>query len=120
MKKLVIAAAVAMAAGLPAAAVEESDYLLNSAEDLAALCGAPDDAAAIHMCQGYLVGIHHMHGAIETAVGERIYCLPTDGGVTRDTAARDFSLWVNSTPAAASMPARDGLLQWAQLTFPCK
>jgi len=120
LKKLAIAAAFATAAGSPAAAVEESNYLLNSAADLAALCSSPADPSAIHMCQGYLVGINHMHMAIEAAVGNRVYCLPADGSVTRDSAARDFSLWVAATPDAAAMSAREGLLQWAKLTFPCQ
>jgi hypothetical protein len=50
----------------------------------------------------------------------KVYCLPADGGVTRDTAARDFAAWVAATPDAGAMPAREGLLRWAQVTFPCQ
>jgi hypothetical protein len=120
VKKLVCATALAITAGSPAGATEEANFLLNSAGDLAALCGAPSEPAAIHMCEGYLLGIHHMHGAIDEALGAKVYCLPTDGSVTRDTAAHDFSAWVAATPDAAAMSAREGVLHWAQITYPCK
>lgn len=120
VKTIVFAAALALVAGSPAGAAEEINFLLKSAGDLAALCAAPAEPASIHMCQGYLVGVNHMNSAVEQALGVKVYCLPTDGSVTRDTAARDFSVWVAATPGVVSMPAREGLLQWAQTTYPCK
>ncbi len=120
MKRLITAAALAVAAAAPASAAEDANFLLQTAADLGALCGAPAEPAAIHMCQGYLVGVHQMHQAIDQALGVKVYCIPDDGSVTRDTAARDFAAWVAATPDAGAMPARDGLLTWARTTFPCK
>jgi hypothetical protein len=120
VKNQACAATLVIVAGSPAGAVDEANFLLSSAGDLAALCAAPAEPASIHMCQGYLVGVNHMNSAVEQALGIKVYCLPTDGSVTRDTAARDFSVWVAATPGAASMPAREGLLKWAQITYPCK
>jgi hypothetical protein len=120
MKWLILAAPVLVAVPSAASAVEQSDYLLKTAGNLAALCGAPDNMAAIHMCEGYLVGVNQMYAAISEALDGKIYCLPDDGTVTRDGVARDFSKWIAATPAAATMPARDGLLEWARMTYPCK
>jgi hypothetical protein len=103
----------------PAMAVEEEDYLLQTAGDLAALCGAPEDVSAIHMCQGFLVGANRVFAAVGQALGDPLYCLPTDGSASRDTAARDFAAWVAATPDAASMSSSDGLLRWARTTYPC-
>jgi len=117
----ILAALLVTAAAVPAAqAVEKEDFLLQTAASLGALCGAPADPAAIHMCEGYLAGVNQMHEAIAEAFGGRIYCLPADGSVTRDSAAAAFSTWTAATPAAATMPAREGVLVWARLTYPCK
>lgn len=119
MLRTVTAAALSIAVSSSAFAVDESNFLLKSAGDLAALCSAPSNPAAIHMCQGYLVGIHHMHEAVGQAMDVTVYCLPPDGSVTRDSAARDFAAWVNSTPSAAAMSPREGVLHWARQTYPC-
>jgi hypothetical protein len=101
-------------------AADTEDFVLDSAGDLADLCSNPGEVAAIHMCQGYLAGVNHMHAAMAAAVGAGVYCIPQDGSVTRNSAARDFAAWVAATPEVASMPARDGLLEWARQTYPCK
>jgi len=117
----ILAVLIAAAALAPAAqAVEKEDFLLQTAVNLGALCGAPADPAAIHTCEGYLAGVNQMHDAIGEAFGGRVYCLPSDGSVTRDSAAAAFSAWAAATPAAASMPASEGVLVWARLTYPCQ
>lgn len=107
------------AIALPAAAAEEDDYLLETAEDLADICDEPENASAIHMCHGYLVGVHQMHAAIASALDVEVYCIPEDAGVTRNSVAADFSAWVKANPSAATMSAREGLLSWARQTYPC-
>jgi hypothetical protein len=119
MRTALFTAAALLMAGPAAAAVEEN-YLLATAEDLAALCAAPEDASAIHMCQGFLVGANHVFEAVGRALGDPLYCLPTDGSASRDTAARDFAAWIAETPDAAAMPPSDGLLRWARTTYPCR
>lgn len=120
MKRLLVLAALAAAAAAPSQAAQEADFRLETAGNLAALCAAPDDLAAIHMCQGYLVGVNQMHDAVGAALDKRVYCLPDDGSVSRNTAARDFAAWIAATPAAAGMSAHDGLLEWARNTYPCQ
>jgi hypothetical protein len=122
MKKKTIArttfaAFLACAAAEPAGALQESDFRLETTQQLAALCAAPDNASAIHMCQGYFVGAHHTYTSINAALGEHLYCPPTD--VTRDWVAREFSRWVAATPTVRSMPAIDGVFEWARRAFPC-
>lgn len=112
-------AAVLAALSLPAAASEEEDYLLETAGDLADLCDEPENASAIHMCQGYIVGVHQMHQAIDAALDVEVYCIPENAGVTRNTVMADFSAWVKANPDKAELSAREGLLTWARQTYPC-
>jgi hypothetical protein len=72
------------------------------------------------MCHGFLVGSNRMFETVGRALGDPLFCLPTDGSVSRDTAARDFAAWVAATPDAASMSPSDGLLRWARTTYPCR
>ena len=109
----------ALAAG-PARAVEGSDFLLENAQELGALCAANTNVAAIHMCEGFLVGVHRTYQSVAAALGERLYCLPTDKGITRDDAARDFAAWVSKTPATVTMSPVDGVLEFAHLSYPCR
>lgn len=111
----------ALLVSVPAAdAVDRTDFLLENAGQLGALCEANTNLAAIHMCQGFLVGVHRVHESIAEALGAHLYCVPTDGSVTRDTVARDFAAWVKATPAAATMPPDEGAMRWASLTYPCR
>jgi hypothetical protein len=119
MRTALLISAALLVAG-PAMAAEEDDYLLTTADDLAALCRSPEDVSAIHMCHGFLVGANRVFEAVGRALGDPLYCLPTDGSVSRDTAARDFAAWVGATPDAASMSSSDGLLRWARTTYPCR
>ena len=80
---LPICAAIALSSS-PARAVDEAAYLLKSVADLGALCGAPEDPSAIHMCEGFLVGAHRVLQAVGRGIEEPLYCLPDDGSVTRD------------------------------------
>jgi hypothetical protein len=119
MRTVLLTAAALLLAG-PAGAAETDDYLLETAGDLAALCGAPTDVSAIHMCHGFLVGVHRVLASVGHGLGEPLYCLPTDGSASRDTVARDFAAWVAATPDAAAMPPSDGLLHWVRATYPCR
>ena len=120
MNRLTLAALLLAAFALPAAASEKEDYLLQTAGDLADLCDEPENPAAIQMCEGYLVGVNQMHAAIVDALGVKVYCIPQDGSVTRDSVAADFSAWVKASPDKASLSAREGLLTWARQAYPCK
>lgn len=111
-----LAALVALPAG---AADQESDYLINTGDDLADLCSAPEDVAAIHMCHGYLVGVNQMHTGIAAAWDVDIYCIPENTPMTRNQFATDFAQWVHANDQRGQMPARRALLTFASQVFPC-
>ncbi|HTP84370.1 MAG TPA: Rap1a/Tai family immunity protein [Alphaproteobacteria bacterium] len=120
LKRSLLAMPLLVLAAAPARAVEGSDFLLENAQELGALCGANTNVAAIHMCEGFLVGVHRTYQSVASALGERLYCLPADKGITRDDAARDFAAWVSKTPATVTMSPVDGVLEFAHLTYPCR
>ncbi len=107
----------------PAKADESGPFLLDTAGDLAQLCAShptdPNHAAAIHLCQGYLIGLHHMHTAIANAVGSGIYCVPAEAPPTRDEASAAFAEWIAASPEHAKLEAVDAVLLWASTAFPC-
>ena len=119
MKRIAYAAAIAAALAWPAAASEEADYQLDTAGALADLCDEPENAAAIHMCIGFLVGVHQMHEAIAASTNQRIYCIPENESATRNQIAAELAAWINERPAMAAKGAYDGALIWAQTRFPC-
>jgi len=119
VRSILLAVPLLAAAPSTANAVERGDFLLENAKQLGALCGAAADIAAIHMCEGFLVGVHRTLQSIENALGQHFYCIPPGANVTRDSAARDFAAWAATTPAAATMPPVDGALQWASHAYPC-
>lgn len=120
MRKSILVLAFALAGVLPAQSAEEANFNLATAGDLAVLCGAPEDPAAIHMCQGFLVGVHRTQQAMAVAMDTKFYCIPADGSVTRDSAAADFSGWVGATADVASMTPQEALIMWAKTSYPCK
>jgi len=109
---------------VPAAAVDESRFLLRNTADLGALCSAtaeePRALEAMHMCHGYLVGLHHFHEAMSFAKGAApIYCLGQESPPTRQDAAADFVAWIDENPDAVDLPAVEGAVRWAATRFPC-
>jgi hypothetical protein len=105
----------------------EEQFIIDTAGDLARLCATKPAAntyvAAVHMCQGYIIGAHHFHEAMETGLGgqgEGIYCVPAEGAPSRDEIMADFSAWVNSTPGMPGQEAIEALMQYAATRFPCE
>ena len=105
----------------PASAIGVSpdNFRIDEATDLVALCGVntedPLYTAAIHMCMGYLIGVHQMHTATT-----RIYCLPTKNPPTRDEAVAAFVAYVAANPEIAHKKALDAVLKWARHAYPCR
>jgi len=116
--------AIALAlAGSPGKATEESDFVIDTAADLATLCGTapehPMHTAAVHMCHGYLMGLHHMHFAVEEAMGGGIYCIPAENPPSRNQVVADYVAWTVARSDADSIEAVDSVLLFAAETFPC-
>lgn len=99
-----------------ASAADAADFELKTGESLGVLCSEPANPAAIHMCQGFMLGVNSAHDALI----EKFYCLPGDGSVTRDNAAASYAAWALSAPEAKGMSALDGFVTWAMATYPCQ
>ncbi len=118
------AASVLAVAASPANAADESAFLIDTTADLARLCAVTQDnalyAAAIHMCHGYLLGVHHFHEALAAELDDDIYCEEdVDPTPTRDEAISQFIAWVGANPQVGESEALDGVLTWAAAAFPC-
>ncbi|MGF1501183.1 MAG: Rap1a/Tai family immunity protein [Paracoccaceae bacterium] len=107
---------------LPAEAGEEPNFMLDTAGQLARLCETapshPNFAAAIHMCHGYILGVHHMHQAMAGAIESPFYCVPASPP-SRDRIAADFASFVLADPETAGLEALDALMLFAIDRFPC-
>ncbi|HYZ24373.1 MAG TPA: Rap1a/Tai family immunity protein, partial [Rhodopila sp.] len=82
----------AMAVGT--VAVTQDNFHARTTGDLVALCDAPASdpmrVAAIHFCEGFMVGAYQYHEAERMGPkGQRLFCLPTSG-VTLDQAIGMF------------------------------
>jgi len=85
---------------------------------LAELCGA-EGVAALGYCRGFLVGAGQYHGEISSPGGRpAIFCLP-DPAPAVETAQASFIAWAKANPQHAGDKAINGLLRWAQATYPC-
>lgn len=106
-------------------AAEREDFMIDTTADLADLCGADpaeeNFVAAVHMCQGYLLGVHHFHAAMTAAVEEGLYCFErASPRPTRDQVMADFAGWVDRHPEVAQTEALEGVLTWAAEIYPCQ
>lgn len=122
----------AMAAGLAAASnpavaqggVAPASFQVRTVSDLAALCGArageTDAEAAIYLCHGFLIGVGQYHAATRRPGSPYppLYCLPDPPPSLNQTAA-GFATWARNNPQFGLEPAVDGLVRWAQQTYPC-
>lgn len=98
---------------------------VETAADLAAVCdpgwGGVARLEAIAYCQGYLTSFGQLHTLLHPAGvrGPRpLYCLPTPGPSIADSGL-GFAAWLRANPNRAAEPAQDGLLRWAEASFPC-
>lgn len=109
---------------LASRAVTQDSFLVRTAADLVELCSAgegdPLRVAAIHFCEGYVVGVSQYHQAERAGSGGRpLYCLPNPPP-TRDDAIRMFVAWARSNPQYMSERPVDALIRFAATTWPCK
>lgn len=114
-----------LAIGSSAGATDTKHFIIDTAGDLGALCaatpGGPNFGPAIHMCHGYLVGVHHFHTALAAHYEQDIYCVEAAEPLpTRDQVAAAFAEWVATTPGASEKEALDAVLEWAAAVYPCQ
>jgi len=97
---------------------------VDSAADLAAVCdpawGSVARLEAIAYCQGFLTsfGQHHTLLHPQNGPARPLYCVPTPGPTIAQSGIA-FAAWTRENPQHAGEPALDGLLRWAQASFPC-
>ncbi len=127
MRKLAFATVVVMMSIVFSAAranVTEENFALDTTGDLIALCGVdagdPNAMAAIHMCHGYFVGLHHFHTMMGRSLEGHVYCMEVEERPTRDQVIAMLVEWSRAHPEHDSMEAIDGVLQWAADTYPCE
>jgi len=120
--RITIGVATALALSAGAQAAEERHFALDTGGDLVALCASgPEDrnhAAAVHMCQGFLVGLNQMHTAMARALGGGVYCLP-ETLPSRNAVAADFVGWMDGRADLAAGEAVEAALAYAAETYPC-
>ncbi|MDJ0389935.1 Rap1a/Tai family immunity protein [Roseomonas sp. E05] len=127
MRTIYLAAALAGLAGAPALAQSSAPSSVSQAgtvADLAILCDPPADSPrrleAIAYCQGYLTAAGQYHTALHPAGSSRppLFCLPNPPPTVAQSGLA-FAAWARQNPQYNSEPAVEGLLRWAQATYPC-
>jgi len=127
MKKIALlagAAALLLAAGAASAQVTQDNFVLRTTGDLVALCGVspgdPNATAAIHFCEGYLLGLDHFAEVTGRPFRGALYCPPEGLRMTRDEVVATLVAWHRRNPGPASEGPFDGVVRWAAATWPCK
>jgi hypothetical protein len=92
--------------------------------DLAAVCdpgwtGVPR-LEAIAYCQGFLTSAGQYHALLYPRGGpvRPLFCVPRPGPSIAESGLA-FAAWTRANPGRSGEPALDGLLRWAQESFPC-
>ena len=131
--RLVLATALAALVAAPAMAQQRSgqqpqgtDLIdhVRTVSDLARVCDPPWGGVprleAIAYCQGFLTGAGQYHALLYPTGGRArpLYCIPTPGPTVADGGVA-FATWSRANPSHANEAALDGVLRWAQATYPC-
>jgi hypothetical protein len=107
-------------------AVTTEHFKVPTAQDYAELCSvSPDDplgVAAIHFCEGYMVGAYQYYQAqIDGSHGKlkHFVCLPNPVP-SRDQIVQQFVGWLHANPQYNSEVPVNALFKFAAETWPCK
>lgn len=108
----------------PALATGKDDFEATTAQQLANLCRTqpddPDYVAAIHFCEGFMVGAYRYHRAALDGPGARsVICLP-EAAPSRDEAAAGFVAWLDGHPQYRTANAVETQFKWLTETWPCR
>ena len=97
---------------------------VQTVAELARVCdpawGGVPRLEAIAYCQGFLTSAGQYHTLLHPARGpiKPLYCLPNPGPTIAESGVA-FANWAKANPNYGAEPALDGLLRWAQATYPC-
>ena len=125
MKRMIPAGAFALLLGSGAAFAQQPNVdHVQTVRDLAAICdpvttGVPR-LEAIAYCQGFLTsfGQHHALMNPPGRPTQPLFCVPNPGPSIAQSGIA-FARWAKENPSDIAEPALDGLLRWAQASFPC-
>lgn len=123
MRRMLPALALLLASGAAQAQPRVVDHVQTLAE-LAAVCdpattGIPR-LEAIAYCQGFLTSAGQYH-ALMNPPGRPVrplFCVPNPGPSIAQSGIA-LARWARENPSYANEPALDGMLRWAQASFPC-
>ncbi len=130
--RLVLTTALAALVAVPAMAQqrgqqpEGTDLIdhVRTVSDLARVCDPPwrgvPRLEAIAYCQGFLTGAGQYHTLLHPAGGRGrpLYCVPSPGPTIAESGVA-FASWARTNPQHGNEAALDGVLRWAQATYPC-
>ena len=114
----------AQVASTPRATGQDVVSHVQTVADLAAVCdpawtGLPR-LEAIAYCQGFLTSAGQYHSLLYPRNGPArpLFCVPTPGPSIAQSGLA-FANWARQNPTRGGEPALDGLLRWAQASYPC-
>ncbi|MGD1973910.1 MAG: Rap1a/Tai family immunity protein [Desulfobacterales bacterium] len=102
--------------------LDQADFELNTAADLAEVCNAPPDdplvEKAVYFCLGFVTGLAHYHTAISMADDiDPITCPAKDP--SRVELALTFLKWYEKNPQFKDIAPEDAVLRAAAEKWPC-
>ena len=103
--------------------LDQADFELKTASDLAEVCNAPPDdplvEKAVYFCLGFVTGLAHYHTAISMAEDiDPITCPSQDP--SRVELALTFLRWYEKNPQFKDIPPEDAVMRAAAKKWPCK
>lgn len=123
MKRLLPALALLLASA-PAFAQPRIVDHVQTAGELAAICDPSTTGVlrleAIAYCQGFLTSAGQYHALMNPPGSPMrpLFCVPNPGPSIAESGIA-LARWVRDNPSHANAPALDGMLRWAQASFPC-
>ena len=103
--------------------LDQADFELKTASDLAEVCNAPPDdplvEKAVYFCLGFVTGLAHYHTAISMAEDiDPITCPSQDP--SRVELALTFLRWYEQNPQFKDIAPEDAVMRAAAEKWPCK
>lgn len=129
MKRILSAGTIALLLGGTAAIAQQAAQQpivthVQTVNELAAVCdptwGGVPRLEAIAYCQGFLTSAGQYH-ALMNPPGSPVrplFCVPNPGPTIAQSGV-GFARWARENPSYGNEPALDGMLRWAQASFPC-
>ena len=110
--------------GLQAQAATAEQFVVHNTQDIVEVCSTPQSdplyTAAVHFCQGYLVGAYHYQEALYAGPGVKpVVCLP-EPKPTRNEGVAKFVQWAKAHPEYAKDRAVEAFSKFLAETWPCK